>query len=52
MTNAKWAATQIVVMVQGGCDTAVKVKHALAAGAAALVVVNNDRRWEAASALS
>ncbi|KAJ1445167.1 hypothetical protein M885DRAFT_550789 [Pelagophyceae sp. CCMP2097] len=44
LTNAAAVGTQIVVMVRGGCDFAQKARTALAAGAAALIVVNSDRR--------
>ena len=44
LTNAKHALTQIVVMYRGGCSFRKKLATAEAAGAAALIVVNNDRR--------
>jgi len=44
LTNSKAAFTQIIVMHRGGCSFRQKVATAEAAGAAALIVVNNDRR--------
>ena len=44
LTNGRDAETQIVVMYRGGCDFKTKMEHATAAGAAALIVVNSDRR--------
>jgi len=44
LTNADRVGTQIVVMYRGGCDFATKARTAEAAGAAALIVVNNDRK--------
>jgi len=44
LSNARQAATQIVVMYRGGCAFGVKAAHASAAGAAAMLVVNSDRR--------
>ena len=44
LSNAAKALTQIVVMYRGGCSFRKKLENAEAAGAAALIVVNNDRR--------
>eukprot|EP00629_Pelagomonadales_sp_RCC1024_P003249 CAMPEP_0119291140 /NCGR_PEP_ID=MMETSP1329-20130426/41974_1 /TAXON_ID=114041 /ORGANISM="Genus nov. species nov., Strain RCC1024" /LENGTH=505 /DNA_ID=CAMNT_0007291967 /DNA_START=91 /DNA_END=1608 /DNA_ORIENTATION=- len=44
LSNAAAAFTQIVVMHRGGCSFRDKVEAATKAGAAALIVVNNDRR--------
>ena len=44
LSNAAEVATQIVVMTRGTCDFGVKAENAARAGAAALIVVNSDRR--------
>lgn len=44
LINARLAATQIVVMVQGKCTFGEKARNAADAGAVALLVVNSERR--------
>lgn len=44
LVNSKAVRTQIVVLYRGGCDFGTKAKHATRAGAAAMIVVNSDRR--------
>ncbi|KAJ8598865.1 hypothetical protein CTAYLR_010463 [Chrysophaeum taylorii] len=44
LMNARSVATQIVVMYRGQCDFGTKALNAAKAGAAAMIVVNSDRR--------
>lgn len=44
LSNARLVETQIVVMYRGGCTFGEKARIAIKAGAAAMIVVNSDRR--------